>query len=143
MIFQTFLLDGRRRLGYHPARFLSEGGRAVDMRTRSVAWAALVVLTGCAELTAVQQQSSGLVASPPTVTPAHRRQQQSLGALLMRQFGTAERFKYIDLGGSIDLGDRTSSPDGVHRTELGNHEVAQRIATSLLRWSAFPGRRSR
>jgi len=84
-----------------------------------------------------------LVASPPTVTPAHRRQQQSLGTLLIRQFGTVARFKYIDLGGLIDLGDRMSSPDGVHRTELGNHEVAQRIATSLLRWSAFPGRRSR
>ena len=85
-----------------------------------------------------------LVASPPTVTPAHHHQQESLGALLMRQFGAAARFKYSDLGSSIDLSDpEPGSPDGVHRTELGNHEVAQRIATSLLRWSASPGRRSR
>jgi hypothetical protein len=81
-----------------------------------------------------------LVASPPTVSAAHRRQQRSLAAKLAERFGGEPRFKYIDLGGSIDLRDPENSPDGIHRTDLGNHVVGQRIATELLRWTAFEGR---
>jgi hypothetical protein len=89
---------------------------------------------------ALEQGYPVLVASPPTVSAAHRRQQQSLGTLLTERFARQPRFKSIDLGSSIDLHDPANSPDGIHRTDLGNHVVSQKIATALLGWEAFAGR---
>jgi len=74
-----------------------------------------------------------IVASPPFVTARHAAQQRSLGALLTSMFGADPKFAYLDLGSSIDLSKPTESPDGIHRTPLGNHEVGQRIAVGAQR----------
>ena len=82
----------------------------------------------------LDQGRAVMVVSPPVVSGRHGRQQQSLAESLGRAFGTESRFRYLDLGGSIDLSDRFQSPDGIHRTDVGNHVVAQRIAHAILAW---------
>jgi hypothetical protein len=42
----------------------------------------------------------------------------------------------------MNLADPELSPDGLHRTNIGNHVVGQRIASALLKWPAFAGGRS-
>lgn len=74
-----------------------------------------------------------VVASPPFVTARHAAQQRSLGAFLTETFGPDTRFLYLDLGTSINLTHPTESPDGIHRTVSGNHEVGQPIALGILR----------
>jgi hypothetical protein len=78
------------------------------------------------------------VVSPPIVSEAHRRQQQSLAALLTQRFAADRRFKYFDTG-QLDLDDPMNAVDRVRRTDLGNHIIAQRIAAGLIDWPAFPG----
>lgn len=82
-----------------------------------------------------------VVVSPPSVSSRHRRQQQSLATFLDREVGREPRLMYLDLGRAIELSDPVHSPDGLHRTEVGNHVVGQRIANALLKWAAFVGRR--
>jgi hypothetical protein len=77
-----------------------------------------------------------IVASPPSVSARHEAQQRSLSVMLTREFGQDPRFQYLDLGAAIDLGDPVHSPDGIHRTEVGNHVVGQQIATAVLQWRA-------
>jgi hypothetical protein len=84
-----------------------------------------------------------MVVSPPSVSARHAAQQRSLGALLERRFGSVERFMYIDLGSVMDMADRENSPDGVHRTDVGNHIVGQRIASNILRWPAVAAAQGR
>jgi hypothetical protein len=74
-----------------------------------------------------------VVASPPFVTTRHAAQQRSLGALLTETFGSDPRFLYLDLGTAINLTHPAESPDGIHRTVVGNHEVGQPIAVGILR----------
>lgn len=85
---------------------------------------------------------SAIVVSPPAVSGRHARQQQSLADTLGRAFGNDPRFLYLDLGRAIDLSDRVHSRDGIHRTDVGNHVIAQRIANAILRWpGAFVSKR--
>ena len=74
-----------------------------------------------------------VVASPPFVSTRHAAQQRSLGAYLSRTFASDPRFLYLDLGTAINLTHPAESPDGIHRTVVGNHEVGQPIALGLLR----------
>jgi len=74
-----------------------------------------------------------VVASPPFVSSRHAAQQRSLGEMLTQTFGSDSRFLYLDLGSIINLTNRRDSPDGVHRTMVGNHEVGQRIAVGILK----------
>jgi len=82
-----------------------------------------------------------IVVSPPSVSARHRSQQQSLAEVLAREFGRDSRFLYLDLGRAMDLSSPEQSPDGLHRTDIGNHVVAQRIAAALLKWTPFVSRR--
>jgi hypothetical protein len=74
-----------------------------------------------------------VVASPPFVSPRHAAQQRSLGEMLTQTFGGDSKFMYLDLGSVIHLTNRTDSPDGIHRTVVGNHEVGQPIAVGILK----------
>lgn len=82
---------------------------------------------------ALQRGHPIVIASPPSVSSRHAAQQRSLGALLTSAFSADPRFMYLDLGSSINLANRAESPDGIHRTALGNHEVGQRIAVGVQR----------
>jgi hypothetical protein len=81
----------------------------------------------------LQQGLPVVVASPPFVSARHAAQQQSLGAFLTETFGSDPRFLYLDLGTAINLTHPEESPDGIHRTVVGNHEVGQPIAWGILR----------
>lgn len=92
----------------------------------------------CAAMTdtvrfALQRGHPIVVASPPFVSSRHATQQRSLAAALTQTFGADPRFMYLDLGSAIDLANHTDSPDGIHRTVVGNHEVGQRIAVGVLK----------
>ena len=82
---------------------------------------------------ALAQRYAVVVVSPPSVSSRHRQQQQSLAAFLRREVGGAPRFMYLDLGSAFDLSDPVHSPDRLHRTEIGNHVIGQRIATAILK----------
>lgn len=92
---------------------------------------------------ALQHGRPIVVASPPSVSSRHAAQQRSLAAALTQAFGADRRFMYLDLGSAIDLANRTESPDGIHRTVLGNHEVGQRIAVGVLQLLTRLGTRPR
>lgn len=81
----------------------------------------------------LQQGLPIVVASPPFVTARHAAQQRSLGVFLTKTFGSDPRFLYLDLGTAINLTHSAESPDGIHRTVVGNHEVGQPIAVGILR----------
>jgi hypothetical protein len=74
-----------------------------------------------------------VVATPPSPSTRHRAQQRSLAAALTRDFGSDPRFVHLDLGAAIDLSNALQSPDGIHRTPVGDHVVGQRIAVEVLR----------
>ncbi len=88
----------------------------------------------------LEQGRAVMVVSPPSVSAQHSRQQQSLGVALDREFGRSPAFAYLDLGSVMNLKDPELSPDGLHRTNTGNHVVGQRIANALLKWPAFASR---
>ena len=81
----------------------------------------------------LQQGLPIVVASPPFVTRRHADQQRSLGVFLTKTFNSDPRFLYLDLGTAINLTHPAESPDGIHRTVVGNHEVGQPIALGILR----------
>ena len=88
----------------------------------------------------LQDSRAVMVVSPPAVSRRHSRQQQSLREALGREFGDNPAFAFLDLGSVMNLADPELSPDGLHRTDIGNHVVAQRIASTLLKWPAFVDR---
>jgi hypothetical protein len=73
-----------------------------------------------------------VVATPPYLSVRHERQQQSLAETLARAFGHDARFRYVDLGRAIDLGNSSQSEDGVHPTAAGAHAIASRLADPVL-----------
>jgi hypothetical protein len=94
---------------------------------------------GAAVRTVLDQKRAVMVVSPPSVSARHLQQQRSLAASLQQEFGDNPRFMYLDLTASMDLADPVHSPDRIHRTNIGNHVVGQRIASALLKWPVFAG----
>jgi hypothetical protein len=88
---------------------------------------------------AISREDVVLVVSPPFVSARHEQQQHSLGRFLERELAGESRFRYLDLGHALPLSDPVQSTDGLHRTEIGNHVIAQRIASTLLPWISSPG----
>jgi hypothetical protein len=82
------------------------------------------------------REQIAIVASPPPVSARHRLQQRSLGEMLQQEFGSNPRFAFIDLGPWVDLSLPKNSPDGIHRTNLANHDVGQRIALTIVKMFA-------
>jgi hypothetical protein len=77
---------------------------------------------------ALAERRSVIVATPPYVTDRHRMQQVSLASELARLFNGEARFRYIDLGRTVDLHDSAQSPDGVHTTASANRIIAGALA---------------
>jgi hypothetical protein len=124
------------------ADVLKDGGGPVDV---SCAAASMTYCTGIADAVrlGLERGYAVMVVSPPTVSVRHGLQQRSLANALVRQFGTEPRFRYLDLGSALNLSDPIESPDGLRRTEIGNHVVGQKIALAILRWPAAMSRSSR
>jgi hypothetical protein len=68
-----------------------------------------------------------IVVTPPAPSTRFIEQQRSLADELLRTFGSDERFAYLDVSTSVPVRDHDISPDGLHRTDAGNHEIARRI----------------
>ena len=83
---------------------------------------------------ALRHHHTVIVVSPPSVSSRHAAQQRSLAVTLDQEFGRELPFRYLDLGASIDLSNRVHSPDGLHRTNIGNHVIGQKIASAILTW---------
>ena len=83
--------------------------------------------------TILDQGRRAIVVSPPSISPRHAQEQQSLAAALARAFDREPRFLYVDAGSAADLTKPVNSPDGVHRTNVGNHDIGQRVAQELLK----------
>jgi hypothetical protein len=81
---------------------------------------------------ALAHRHSVLVVTPPYVTAQHERQQRSLAAELARAFEGVPRFRYVNLGRTIDLHDPSQSRDGVHTTSTANHTIAQALARPIV-----------
>lgn len=115
---------------------LLQGGSA-NAADVSCASASASYCAGMAETVrfGLAQRRPVIVVSPPSVSSRHARQQNALAQRLAEEFGREPRFRYVDVGPAIDLSDRVLSPDGLHRTEIGNHEIAWRIAAVILRSS--------
>jgi hypothetical protein len=70
----------------------------------------------------------------PTVSRRHGLLQRSLAEWLARAYAGNPRVLTLDLGHTIELSNSVHSPDGIHRTDVGNHVVAQRIAQAIVVW---------
>jgi hypothetical protein len=81
---------------------------------------------------ALANHHSVVVVTPPYVTTQHRLQQQSLAAELARVFEGTPRFRYVNLGRTIDLHDPSQSRDGVHTTSAANRTIAQALARPIV-----------
>jgi hypothetical protein len=62
----------------------------------------------------------------------HRAQQAEASALVQRRFGGDPRFRYLNLGSSVDLADRSLSFDRMHLTAEGNRRVAANLVQPVL-----------
>jgi hypothetical protein len=81
---------------------------------------------------ALEHAKAVVVATPPYISSAHEVQQRSLGETLLREFKYESRFRYVDLGRTIDLSDRAKSEDGVQPTSLGARMIATRLGDTIL-----------
>jgi hypothetical protein len=145
MVFRTagYLPILPARLLGHPAWLSDADGGTLDILQEGRTDPADVSCAGaskayCAAMAdtvrfALRRGRPIVVASPPSVSARQAAQQRSLGEMLTQTFGADPKFLYLDLGSVINLSNRTDSPDGIHRTVVGNHEVGQRIAVGILR----------
>ena len=65
-----------------------------------------------------------LIVTEPYISDDHIEQQRALEGMLNKRFSGQTRLRYLSLGRSIDLQDRTLCWDGMHLTEEGNRRIA-------------------
>ena len=67
-----------------------------------------------------------------TMTAAHAKQQNMLGAMIRSEFASEPRVRYVDLGDAVDLNDVNYTFDGMHLNADGNRKVADALAPHVL-----------
>jgi lysophospholipase L1-like esterase len=82
---------------------------------------------------ALAQGKSVLMTTQPYFNDLHRAQQQHLREFLTSKFGGNPRVQFADLGGAIDLKDRTLCYDGLHLTAEGNRRIAAALVPYVQR----------
>ncbi|HMJ25969.1 MAG TPA: SGNH/GDSL hydrolase family protein [Pyrinomonadaceae bacterium] len=73
-----------------------------------------------------------LVVTEPYISDKHVEQQRALEAMLKQRFAGQAHFRYLNLGGTINLHDKTLCWDGMHLTEEGNRRVAEALVQPVL-----------
>ena len=80
---------------------------------------------------ALNRQKSVLVVTEPYISDGHVEQQLELENMLKKRFAGAN-LKYLNLGRTVDLRDRSLCWDGMHLSEEGNRRIAAAMAQSAL-----------
>jgi hypothetical protein len=83
----------------------------------------------------VAHGKDAFVVTEPYIDKRHIRQQFALWKMLKTRFADEPKVHYIDMGGVLDLDDRSLCYDGLHLTAAGNARVAGRLASAL--WEAL------
>jgi lysophospholipase L1-like esterase len=81
---------------------------------------------------ALKEGKRVLVVTEPYISDAHVEQQQALEGMLNKRFQGQTRLRYLNLGPSIDLRDKSLCWDGMHLTEKGNRKIAEALKQPLL-----------
>jgi lysophospholipase L1-like esterase len=65
-----------------------------------------------------------LIVTEPYISDDHVEQQRALEGMLSKRFEGQTRLRYLNLGRSVNLQDRSLCWDGMHLTEEGNRRIA-------------------
>ena len=73
-----------------------------------------------------------IVIGQPYLSDGHVEQQANVAAMLRARFGADGRVRYINLGHSVDMRDRSIAYDGIHLVASGNDLIASHLASPVL-----------
>jgi len=73
-----------------------------------------------------------LVVTEPYISDKHVEQQRALAAMLKQRFEGQPHLRYLNLGRTVDLHDRSLCWDGMHLTEEGNRRIAEALIQPVL-----------
>lgn len=73
-----------------------------------------------------------LVVTEPYISDMHVEQQRALEGMLNKRFEGQTNLRYLNLGHTVDLGDRSLCWDGMHLTEEGNRRIADALIQPVL-----------
>jgi lysophospholipase L1-like esterase len=73
-----------------------------------------------------------LVVTEPYISDKHVEQQRAVEAMLKQRFEGEAHLRYVNLGPTIDLKDRSLCWDGMHLTEEGNRRIAEALIQPVL-----------
>jgi lysophospholipase L1-like esterase len=81
---------------------------------------------------ALQRGKRVLVVTEPYISDKHVAQQRAIEAMLKQRFGDQAHLRYLNLGRTIDLRDKTLCWDGMHLTAEGNRRIADALIQPVL-----------
>jgi lysophospholipase L1-like esterase len=73
---------------------------------------------------ALQSGQRVLIVTEPYISDQHVAQQKALEAMLQMRFPNQTHLRYLNLGRTVDLRDKSLCWDGMHLTEEGNRRIA-------------------
>jgi lysophospholipase L1-like esterase len=79
-----------------------------------------------------------LVVTEPYISDKHVEQQRALEGMLSQRFAGQANFRYLNLGRTVDLRDRSLCWDGMHLTEEGNRRIAEALTQPVLEMLVTP-----
>lgn len=76
---------------------------------------------------ALQSGKRVLIVTEPYISDQHVAQQKVLEAMIQTRFANQTHLRYLNLGHSVDLRDKSLCWDGMHLTEEGNRRIASAL----------------
>ncbi len=73
-----------------------------------------------------------IVITQPYLSDMHVEQQANLAAMLRARFGADRRVRYVNLGHTVDMRDRSVAYDGIHLVATGNDLLASHLVSPVL-----------
>jgi lysophospholipase L1-like esterase len=73
-----------------------------------------------------------LIVTEPYLTDKHVEQQRALEGMLSKSFAGQTNLRYLNLGLTVDLRDKSLCWDGMHLTEEGNRRIAEALMQPVL-----------
>ena len=80
----------------------------------------------------IQDGKRVLIVTEPYISDRHVAQQQALENMIRIRFSNQPHLHYLNLGRTIDLGDKSLCWDGMHLTEEGNRRIAAALGRPVL-----------
>jgi lysophospholipase L1-like esterase len=81
---------------------------------------------------ALQSGQRVLIVTEPYISDQHVAQQKVLEAMIQMRFPNQPHLRYLNLGSTVDLGDKSLCWDGMHLTEEGNRRIAGALRQPVL-----------